>query len=300
METRSLMKRLHGISLLGCVILAAAAQAAPGQDKQDVVPSGDKEGVVHVNAMRNPQMRSYRAIVAGLDAFDDQHALAPNVPRLLFRVESMNGGALDGAPPAAKIAADEFSLPLALDEAARFVVPRNQAAWDAKAELVLNRKKHEARVEPHVRTPGLADNQRRLGDIRLECRVNVAIAKEELPFFAVAAINGLLLTRDWCGWFEGDNKIWGNEVKPENKFWSVRAGAKISAATLRQDQRSLVLPTGGTSFRLPIGDASWGNDALVELEFAPADADTEVAGDAAAAPVAQAQAAGQAPPSAAP
>jgi len=46
-------------------------------------------------------------------------------------------------------------------------VPRSQAAWDAKAELILDRKKDYVRVETWVRTPGLADNAYRMGDIRL-------------------------------------------------------------------------------------------------------------------------------------
>lgn len=99
-----------------------------------------------------------------MDAFDRLHALAPEVPQLLFQVRGIRGGPLEGEPPALKIAADDFSIPLTLDEQARFSLPRSQAAWDAKAELMFNRRQREVQALPHVRTPGLAGNRRRLGD----------------------------------------------------------------------------------------------------------------------------------------
>jgi len=34
-------------------------------------------------------------------------------------------------------------------------------------------------IVPEVRTPGLPENVRRLGDLRLECKVMIEIAKEE-------------------------------------------------------------------------------------------------------------------------
>jgi hypothetical protein len=80
-------------------------------------------------------------------------------------------------------------------------VPRSEAALDAGGELVLNQKRRNYRIVPEVRTPGLPDNVRRLGDLRLECKVMIAIAKEEIPLFWVLTLNSVLLTRDWCSFF---------------------------------------------------------------------------------------------------
>lgn len=254
-----------------------AAQPAPAQDQappsQDVAPGANQEGVVHVNALKNPEVRSYRAVVAGLDAFDDHHALAPKVPQLLFQARDRRDIPLSGTLPTATISADALSLPLALDDAARFAVPRSQAAWDAKAELTLNRHRNEVRVEPLVRTPGLADNQYRLGDIRLECRVKVAIAKEEMPFLFVATINTLLLTTDWCGWFQHGERDGHGMHSP----WPVSTGARLASATLFDGNRSANLRVSERSFSVPIGDARWSDDAIVELAFAPADAPRKTA-----------------------
>jgi hypothetical protein len=252
------MRAIQSSLIVGLAMAFSCGGIAAAAEEKD-------PGTVHINALKNPELKSYRAIVAGLDKFDALHALAPGVPVLRFQVEARSkrkGENVEAGPPlAARIAADDFSIPLVLDQDARFSVPRSQAAWNAKAELILNRKKYEARAEPFIRTPGLADDRYRMGDVRLDCQVKVAIAKEEMPFWANGLINGILLTTDWCSWFKGETPKGGS------RFWSHKAGAALSAATLREGGRSIPLEVEGKSFRLPIGDASWSNDALVELEF---------------------------------
>jgi hypothetical protein len=256
------MGGLRNPALLGlALLLAASVRAQEAPPGQDVAPGAGHEGVVHVNAVKNPEMHAYRAIVAGLDMFDDAHALAPAVPRLLFEVQARNGTPLPAPLPSAKLTADDFDLPLPIEADALFVVPRNQQAWDSKAELRLSRKRHEVKVTPHVRTPGLADKQRRLGDLRLECKVQIAIVKEEIPFWADALVDSLLLTRDWCSFF-----------KDKDRQWSVEVPAKLDSAVLHDGERTLALKVHGHAFDVPLADPLWSNDALVELEFAPADA----------------------------
>jgi hypothetical protein len=253
------MRHIHA-SL--AVTLALASGFASAQDA-GAKPEKDEPGTVHINAIKNPELHTYRAIVAGLDKFDELHALAPNVSQLRFQVEARRSKALEGELPVARIAADDFSIPLILDQDARFSVPRSQAAYDARAELLLNRKKREARVVSYVRTPGLADNQYRMGDVRLDCQVKVAIAKEEIPFWVNGLVNSFMLTTDWCSWFKGVTPKGGD------RNWPHSATAKLSAATLRDGERSLALKFEDKTFRLPIADTSWSNDAIVELEFAP-------------------------------
>jgi hypothetical protein len=230
----------------------------------------DKEaGAVHINAVRNPEKHAYRAIVAGLDKFDELHGLAPDAPRLLFQARARNGRLLDaavlqGAPGAdalnARLAGDDgYTLPLALDDGGRFEVPRSQPAWDAEAELRLSKKYSDVRVWPWVRSPGLAGNQRRLGDIRLECQVFVAIAKKEAPLHIVLLGNTLMLGSDWCAF-----------MKDKDNAWDVAMPAALSSAILREGERGAPLRVKGWRFEVPIGDTSWSNDAIVEVAFAPA------------------------------
>jgi len=237
-------------ALIALALLSATACA------QDVEPGANREGVVHVNAIKNPEMHSYRAIVAGLDRFDELHALAPDVPQLRFAVRARGGAVLTGDLPTAKLSADAFSLPLPVGTDALFDVPRSQAAWDANAEVVLNRKRKEIMIWPRVRTPGLADNQRRLGDLRLECQVIISIAKKEAPFWGVALVNTVLMTGDWCSFF-----------KDQDRTWSVNVESPLTSAVLREGERTLPLKVKNRQFELPLYDTSWGNDAVVDLAF---------------------------------
>jgi hypothetical protein len=267
--------RMRGIhaSLALVLVLVLASGFASAQDAV-AKPGKDDPGTVHVNAIRNPELHSYRAIVAGLEAFDELHALAPGVPQLLFQARTRGGKPLGSAilkgaagtagspatePLRARLAGDTFSLPLPLDDEARFQVPRSQQAWDADAELVLSRKRAAVRVWPYVRSPGLAANQQRLGDLRLECRVLIAIAKKEAPLHIVLLVNTVLLSSDWCGF-----------LKDKERTWSVNMPAKLAKAVLYDGNRSMDLQVKGQEFQVPLGDTSWSNDAIVELEFAPA------------------------------
>ncbi|HEY0488846.1 MAG TPA: hypothetical protein VGD30_04975, partial [Telluria sp.] len=121
----------------------------------------------------------------------------------------------------------------------------------------MNRKKNTYRIWPEIRTPGLSANVRRLGDLRLECEVMVAITKDEAPFWVVAAANSVLLTRDWCSIFKGD--------KVE---YEVAAAAPVTAATMVHGERKRVLKTEKGKVRVPIAEPDWPDDALIELTFA--------------------------------
>jgi hypothetical protein len=250
--------RALSLAVLALTMWSGAAGAEP-QEKEN--------GTVHINGVRNPEVHAYRAIVAGLDTFDAQHALAPGVPQLLFQARTRSGKALDGAlltgapgieSLGATLAGDDgYALPLALDDRGRFQVPRSEPALNANAELRLSKKRSDVRVWPYVRSPGLADNQRRLGDIRLECQVFVAIAKKEAPLHIVLLGNAVMLGSDWCAF-----------MKDKDNAWDVSMPAPLGAAVLREGQRSTALRVKGSRFEVPIGDTSWSNDAIVEVEFA--------------------------------
>ena len=244
------MRTLPAIAI--AVLFASGLPAAA----QDSKPDSPEE--IKINAMRDPEVRKYAAIVAGLDAFDKHHAMAPKVPVLRFRVEGRDS-ADKPVLPAARLGGDDgFSLALAVDADGMFTVPRSRAALDANSELVLNQKRARFRVTPVVRSPGMPDHVRRLGDLRLECRVQVAIIKEEIPLWVVLAANTILRTRDWCGFtFEGKSGF------------TFKHPHTLRGAVLVDGNRSALLETEGKGFRVPIGDTRWSDDTLVELELEP-------------------------------
>lgn len=61
--------------LVGVNVSASAADTPP-----------DSPESIHVNAIRKPEVRKYTAIVAGLDAFERHHSMAPKAEALRFRV----------------------------------------------------------------------------------------------------------------------------------------------------------------------------------------------------------------------
>lgn len=268
--------RLRASLMLGLALFSGGASAAGQDENVQKVP---------VNGVKNPEMKSYRAVWAGLDMFDRAHDLAPQVPEARFRIRTNTGKAKcigmcaasqtriprpDEQTFALRIASENDSVNVPVSPDGQFTVPRIQAAYDDNADLVLNQKTNSYKISVEVRTPGLPENVRRLGDLRLECKVQVAIAKEEIPFWIVALANSVLLTTDWCM----KDKMGDEPVK-----FSYASPEPLLAATLVDGERSQKLEHGKRTFQVPLGDRSWPDDALIQLEFAPQVAQAEVPAD---------------------
>jgi len=160
------------------------------------------------------------------------------------------------ADPAAS-ATQTVEIKVPIDAGFTFVLPRDEAAADDNADLLLNKPKSGYRWQPAIRTPNLAPDMRRLGDLRLECEVLVGVAKEELGFMLKAMINSLLLTTRWCT----HEKIrLSTSVSPR----------KLSKATLLHGEQriDLKLSDKGRAYYPPLADKSYPDDTLIELEFA--------------------------------
>lgn len=233
------------------VLLLAPLLCQPLAAQEDA-PAGE---VVVINGIRSPELQPYRYMLSGLDSFDDNHALAPAAPEVRFRLYPKGkapADAMDGL--AVRLWGDHTELALPLDDGYRFALPRNAAAEADNADVALNKKKSYYGWMPDVRTPGVPATMRRLGDLRLECRVLVDIAKNYLSFLFRASINTLMLTSDWCG-------------HDKFKLWT-RADHPITRATLIDGERRVALTVGkdGRTFDAPISNKLYSNDALIELE----------------------------------
>ncbi|MCA1856389.1 hypothetical protein LE190_10705 [Massilia oculi] len=255
-----------GASTVSTATAATAPAAADAAAAAGAKPTRELEPV-HVNAMRNPEVRKYKVILAGLDAFDRHHGLAPASERLRFRLVARKKDEA-AEPLAARLVGDGgFRLPVAIDAGLRFTVPRSEAAEDADSELELNRKRRVYRTEPEVRTPGLAEGRRRLGDLRLECKVTIAMAKAEIPTFWVLTINTLLLRTDWCGFF-GDPDDFRWESASRTAHFPFFAERPLREAVLVDGNRSARLEVNGETFHVPVGNVGWSDDAVIELKYA--------------------------------
>lgn len=210
---------------------------------------------VEVKGIKNPQLRSYRAVAAGLDAFDKHHALAPMVDQLRVRLAPSyknKGASVDGITMHIVGKGEPIAVPQ--DANGLYMIPRDEAARKENADLILNRKKDLFQGHVVLRTPGLAANVRRLGDLRLECKVSVAIVKEEIPFYWNGFLNGVFRSSDWCA---------------TNDFvWDASSTGRLAGAILVWGERRQAIKFDDARFSTPVGDRSWPDDALVELAFA--------------------------------
>lgn len=214
-----------------------------------------------ISAIRNPELKPYRVMLAGVDAFDEHHALAPTATMVRFKLRPRGGDAsVDMADLQLRIAGETISIALPLAADSTFALPRNELAAAENADLLVNKKKGHYRWQADVHSASVPDGMRRLGDLRLECQVLVAIAKKEMPFFLRGMLNTLLLTTDWCM----NEKI--AIPTPTTRI--------VKSATLVNGERRVVLKVDdkGLGYTAPINDKTVPDNALVEVQFAREDA----------------------------
>lgn len=199
--------------------------------------------------------------------FDKFHALAPQA-ELKFKVYARTR-AEQAQPLELGLMTPAGRQPVALDAEDRFAI---DPAWKAQAARTeLRSRLADGRVtwRPDIRTPGVPDGERRLGDLRLQCRVGFdsGVARGSVGLAWL-----LSLALDDC----------------EDPDWSPSnfADRPLFAVTLVHGERRQVLSNrllhglrdgGGKAydwgfalrermFRLPLNDMSWPDDTRVLME----------------------------------
>ena len=229
----------------------AGAQVAA----QDTPKPSDGEGIettssVEVKGIRDPEWKSYKSMLSGMDVFDSKHELAPNAELRFILLPRRPDVVMQGL--ALTLDGGDTSIPIPLAEDNTFVLPRLAGAKNSELELYLNRKAKSVRWFPHVRTRLLLPTQRRLGDLRLECEVLWGVDKNTLPFFARNSIRAL-----------------GGPCNFSKFKISFQEPRKLVSATLVSGDRRLSLPVSnnGESFIPPLHDKAWNDDSLIDLVF---------------------------------
>ena len=242
------------------------AQTTPAPSEQEPLAR------VEVAAKADADERPYERFVKAMDFFDaESPKLAPQ-SKLRFRLVTKHRTSR----------ADELKLtvtgstvrmPVELMPDNFFTIVRNALALNEDAAVRSNRKDGTFDWSVDVRTPGLPVNTRRLGDLRLQCRIELLAARLGqhifTPLYYVKTAAGV----DPCSFRNISVLLIGDEP--------------IFAVTLVQGARRQVLPAvslyGGSLpswakavagdwlgrehlFEVPLWDASWSDDTLVELE----------------------------------
>lgn len=264
------MHRIPLILLTLPAILLAPALPCAAQAAQDSAPA---PSVITVHDTRDPVDKSYRKMIAGMDRFNKEHALAPQGQlrfRLLPRSKSVDMQGLT-----MKIVGDTFTLPVPLAPDNSFTLPRDARALREDAALVANRKTDTLTWRVQVETPGLPAGTRRLGDLRLECLAGMDSGLISNDPALLGWITGLLRDTDRiCGQPDGDylffadRPIFGVTLHDGERTLALPvsmlyAGGRLSASNLRYCDCQVLLER---SYYVPLWDRRWPDDTLVEFD----------------------------------
>lgn len=250
-----------------CVCVPAAAQTTASD--------GAPPQVVTITADYTSELRPYTRFLPGIREFRDHHALAP--------AASLRFGLVTGSfpmkplpllkaslePHSLLFKSTEWSEDVAVQDDGWFTLPDSPEAERRKADLVIARRS-SANVSwmIDVHTPGMAPQIYRLGDLRLECRVYLAIE------WAV-----------WHGTLLMGRRSHGVTAPPMDAacggagsvFVNTRPWPQLQAYVLREGGRTVRHELHGLridrdSFSLDLAPAAetWSDEALVEFVFAGA------------------------------
>jgi hypothetical protein len=265
------IQRQHLRTLLPCALVLAACcggTALAQEQAQQPIQS------VTVSTTRDPVDKSYRKMMKGMERFEREHALAPAATLRFHLLPRVSTAKMTGI--LLRIAGDNVTVPVPVADDNSFVLPRNEQALREDAAVLANRKTNSMTWRVSVRTPGLPEGVRRLGDLRLECKagMDAGLISNSAPIFGWLS-NLLTDTDKVCSSPEGNYLFFA-----ERPIYGVtlRFGARVEALPFKMlyaagDQTAETLPYCDCqvlldrSYYAPIWDRGWPDDTLVEFDF---------------------------------
>lgn len=233
---------------------AALAQQAPAPAPQAQEPEEPVQAIF-VPGTRDPDWKSYQAFVEGMKVFDENHQMAPNAA-LRFALRPRTAKARV-AGVSMTIEGDDFKIPVPVAADGTFALPRNEEAAEKGAEIMLSKRRNTLTWRPDIHSPGVPGDARRMGDLRLECRVRWAVEQADL----------LSLFRKTINAFGGP--CTSSMIKVE--YISVRPlkAVYLVSGERREMLASKWIEEEGHVYLPPVHDTSWPDDTLVQFEYAP-------------------------------
>lgn len=222
------------MTLIALALLSAVQPATlPEADSGEIVVNGVRESTLDLKRLRAADA-AYRA---------GRAQFAPE-SRFVFELRPKDGLKLEGTTLTLRSGATQ--LPVALDARGRFSLPDLPAG---KWELVHNRGKGRIAVRPLVFSPGATEEDRPLGDLRLQCRAAWEIIKGEVSFVA----RSLFATAGGC-----------SSSRIQFMFGTLRP---IESATVTTAGRTtpLKLHPDHKRFAAPLADKNLPNSARIHI-----------------------------------
>jgi hypothetical protein len=235
------------------------------------IPADD---AVRVTAIRHPVDKSYRKMVSGMDLFEQMHALAPDAT-LRYRLYPRKRGT-DMGIGAVYVVGDQVDVPIAVAADNTFTLRRD---LPEDAVVRSERRADTMTWRADIRTPRLPPHTRRLGDLRLECLVGMqAGLVSQYPNFLSQLFRFLERPREFCGraevpyLFFADRPVFAVTLHAGERRRTVSVGnlyAGIAHGRTPEDERKYCDCEAllDRAYTLPLGDSSWPDDTLVELQY---------------------------------
>lgn len=230
---------------LTLIVLAPPAAVPANASAMKTEPRADE---IVVTGLSKPSTLNAKELARAVKAHREGRAAYAPLSRLFFVVEPIpRGRSLDGMTLTFR--SKGGIVPVMLDADRRFVLPTLPGkGW----KLVANRRIGSFEILPLVMSPGTADADRLLGDLRLQCHVLWTMVKPQLSILARATAGALggMCRSSVIPYFE----------------WSDRAIAKawVSSGSL---MRQIELSQGGHAYPLPVHDKSLPNGARVRFRY---------------------------------
>lgn len=257
-----------------CAGLAIWCFTAAAQDKSaPVLPAV----TIAAKANRDPVEKSYRKMLRGMDLFDAERSMSPNGV-LRFKLLPRRPDT-DMKSIAMEVIGSTVAFDVAIAPDDTFTMSRNSKAFDENAQVIPNRKAQSMTWRSDIRTPGLPPNTRRLGDLRLECRVGMQAGLISNSSNIIGRMaQALTDTPAYCSrkaplyLFFADRPLFSVALVSGNRR-EVLSIDKLYASASDDPALKSDLPfcdcevLVDRTYVLPLGDQSWPDDTLVEFEY---------------------------------
>ena len=248
----------------------ATAQPAP---RSTQIPSV----TIAARANTDPVEKSYRKMIKGIALFAQLHTMAPMATLRFKLLPRKPGTDMDTVTLAVVGETVDYTIPIAADHT--FTLERDELALAEDAQLIPNRKRLTMTWRTDIRTPGLPTNTRRLGDLRLECKVGMeaGLISNSTTFLGKLA-SAIFDTPAYCDkqapiyLFFADHPL-ESVVLVDGQRRQTWSFDKLYAQASEQTELRGNKPYCDCevlldrTYVLPLGDKSWPDDSLVEFEY---------------------------------
>ena len=259
------------------LLLVVGIAASPGTSAQSTPTPALPSVTIAAKANRDPVEKSYRKMLRGMDLFDAQRSLSPNGVlrfKLLPRKPDTDMKSIE-----MEVIGTTVAFAVAVLPDATFTLERNAKALAENAQVIPNRKAQTMTWRSDIRTPGLPPDTRRLGDLRLECRVGMEAGLISNSSNIIGrAVQAVLDTPAYCDrkaplyLFFADRPLFSvaltsgsrREVLSIDKLYGNASDDPGLKNDLPYCDCEVLIDR---TYVLPLGDLTWPDDTLVEFEY---------------------------------